>query len=128
MGSMDAVFFVDATASGGAIVPIYVDRNKKDAVGQVRTVPESKVSIPCKFAWEVLRVSFENLHRFCQEIKVFNVWCPEKKKRHWAFLEGDILRGEGLEEFCVLKIDSIWKLSVLRHCLIASCSPKQSFP
>ncbi|CAJ1445040.1 unnamed protein product [Effrenium voratum] len=38
------------------IVPIYVDRNKK-------------------------------------EIKVFNVWCPEKKKRHWAFLEGDILRG-----------------------------------
>lgn len=43
-------------ARSGAIVPIYVDRNKK-------------------------------------EIKVFNVWCPEKKKRHWAFLEGDILRG-----------------------------------
>eukprot|EP00429_Kryptoperidinium_foliaceum_P052443 CAMPEP_0176078880 /NCGR_PEP_ID=MMETSP0120_2-20121206/39449_1 /TAXON_ID=160619 /ORGANISM="Kryptoperidinium foliaceum, Strain CCMP 1326" /LENGTH=539 /DNA_ID=CAMNT_0017412631 /DNA_START=29 /DNA_END=1644 /DNA_ORIENTATION=- len=28
-----------------------------------------------------------------QEIKVFNVWCPEKKKRHWAFPGGDILRG-----------------------------------
>jgi len=38
------------------IVPVYIDRNKK-------------------------------------EIKIFNVWCPEKKKRHWAFLEADILRG-----------------------------------
>merc|ERR1719238_2376208 len=27
------------------------------------------------------------------EIKLFNVYCPEKKKRHWAFPAGDILRG-----------------------------------
>mmetsp|Transcript_63128 Transcript_63128/g.113618 ORF Transcript_63128/g.113618 Transcript_63128/m.113618 type:complete len:817 (-) Transcript_63128:118-2568(-) len=38
------------------IVPVYVDRNKK-------------------------------------EIKLFNVWCPDKKKRHWTFPGGDILRG-----------------------------------
>ena len=37
-----------------------------------------------------------------QEIKVFNVWCPEKKKRHWAFLEGDILRGLPLGDWRVL--------------------------
>eukprot|EP00928_Gymnodinium_smaydae_P071012 TRINITY_DN5470_c0_g1_i2.p1 TRINITY_DN5470_c0_g1~~TRINITY_DN5470_c0_g1_i2.p1 ORF type:complete len:732 (+),score=183.10 TRINITY_DN5470_c0_g1_i2:73-2268(+) len=28
-----------------------------------------------------------------QEIHLFNLWCPEKKKRHWAFPGGDILRG-----------------------------------
>jgi len=38
------------------IVPVYVDRKKK-------------------------------------EIQLLNVWCPEKKKRHWAFPGGDILRG-----------------------------------
>lgn len=28
-----------------------------------------------------------------QDIKLFNVWCPEKKKRHWAFVGGDCVRG-----------------------------------
>jgi len=28
-----------------------------------------------------------------QDVKLFNVWCPEKKKRHWAFPGGDIVRG-----------------------------------
>jgi len=28
-----------------------------------------------------------------QEIKLLNVWCPEKKKKHWAFPSGDIKRG-----------------------------------
>eukprot|EP00927_Polykrikos_kofoidii_P039014 TRINITY_DN33454_c0_g1_i1.p1 TRINITY_DN33454_c0_g1~~TRINITY_DN33454_c0_g1_i1.p1 ORF type:complete len:787 (+),score=197.12 TRINITY_DN33454_c0_g1_i1:104-2464(+) len=28
-----------------------------------------------------------------QEIKLLNVFCPEKKKRNWAFMGGDIVRG-----------------------------------
>jgi len=32
------------------------------------------------------------LDRAKQEVRVLSVWCPEKK-RHWAFPEGDILRG-----------------------------------
>ena len=119
MGSMDAVF--SSSVPRPQVEPLC----PSTLIETRRPLPERKVSIPCNFAWEVLRVPFENLHRLYQEIKVFNVWCPEKKKRHWAFLEGDILRGEGLQEFCVVKIDSIkWKLSVLPHCLIASCSPK----
>lgn len=52
----DGVGAKSVFARCAAIIPVYIDRNKK-------------------------------------EIKIFNVWCPEKKKRHWAFLEGDILRG-----------------------------------
>jgi len=28
-----------------------------------------------------------------EEIKLLNVWCPEKKKKHWAFMGGDVKRG-----------------------------------
>lgn len=52
----DGVGAKSVFARCAAIIPVYIDRNKK-------------------------------------EIKIFSVWCPEKKKRHWAFLEGDILRG-----------------------------------
>jgi len=28
-----------------------------------------------------------------KEVKLLHVWCPEKKKRHWGFIGGDIIRG-----------------------------------
>lgn len=33
------------------------------------------------------------VNRIKKEISLLSVWCPEKKKRHWAFPGGDILRG-----------------------------------
>ena len=105
MGSMDAVF--SSSVPRPQVEPLC----PSTLIETRRPLPERQVSIPCNFAWEVLRVPFENLHRLYQEIKVFNVWCPEKKKRHWAFLEGDILRGEGCH--------TAWLLRV---------APKQSFP
>ena len=107
MASMDAVF--SSSVPRPQVEPLC----PSTLIETRRPLPQRKVSIPCNFAWEVLRVPFENLHRLYQEIKVFNVWCPEKKKRHWAFLEGDILRGEGLQEFCVVKIDSILSMTAM---------------
>eukprot|EP00931_Biecheleriopsis_adriatica_P067822 TRINITY_DN41890_c0_g1_i1.p1 TRINITY_DN41890_c0_g1~~TRINITY_DN41890_c0_g1_i1.p1 ORF type:complete len:817 (-),score=193.94 TRINITY_DN41890_c0_g1_i1:58-2298(-) len=34
-----------------------------------------------------------------KEISLLQVWCPEKKKRHWSFPEGDTLRGADRSTF-----------------------------
>eukprot|EP00933_Yihiella_yeosuensis_P044644 TRINITY_DN39902_c0_g1_i1.p1 TRINITY_DN39902_c0_g1~~TRINITY_DN39902_c0_g1_i1.p1 ORF type:complete len:802 (-),score=214.90 TRINITY_DN39902_c0_g1_i1:294-2699(-) len=56
MMKTDGVGGKELFARCALIVPVYIDRNKK-------------------------------------EIKLFNIWCPEKKKRHWSFPAGDILLG-----------------------------------